>query len=267
MTTLSSPKKDKNRFGSSTRISILDIPFDKFIHKEAFSLVKAHLKNPNTKAFFIATPNPEMLLEARKNEYFKKTLQSTDLNIADGSGILLASKILGNPLPERVTGVDFMLSICRESVNMGAKIFLLGAQEGIAEKAKEKLEGQFPGISIVSTYSGSPDPINEQKICSLINESGADILFVAFGAPKQELWLARNLENLPKIKITMGVGGAFDFIAGVRKRAPVWMRKLWLEWLFRLIQEPKRLKRIFNATVKFPLVFLRNLYSNKRKQF
>lgn len=241
----------------SERIKILDIPFDHLTESEALAFV---LKKMQEKTTFVTTPNPEMLLEARKNLAFKKVLQETDLNIADGIGIIWASKMNQTPLPQRVTGVDLMQAICKK-VPASSKIFLLGAAEGIAEKVKDKLQSVRADLQVVGTYSGSADQNEEKNICNRIQLSGADIIFVAFGAPKQELWIARNLQHLKNLKLVMGVGGAFDFIAGKRKRAPVWIQKLWLEWLYRLIQEPKRIKRIYNATIKFPLVFL----TTKRK--
>ncbi len=244
----------------SSRIKILGIPFDHVTKSQALQRVIDHLKShakssEKTGTFFIATPNPEMLLEADRNKPFKKVLQTSHLNIADGIGILWASKVLKTPLPERVTGVDFMLEICAK-VGKERKIFLLGAKEGVAEKVQRILQSKIPGIHIVGTFSGSPAPGFEQEICTRVRASQAEILFVAFGAPKQELWLAKNLSNLPTIKVAMGIGGAFDFISGVRKRAPLGMQKMGLEWLFRLIQEPRRIKRIYNATVKFPFKFL-----------
>ncbi len=238
------------------KVKILDIPFANVNLQQALKTVLERLKKPLEKAFFIATPNPEMLLEARKNSEFKKILQKqTDLNIPDGFGIILASKLQKMPLAERVTGTDFMQALC-QNVPGGTKIFLLGAAPGVAKKTKNILEKKYKNIKIVGTHSGSPAPKEEKNICGRINESGAEILFVAFGAPKQELWLAKNLPYLSTIKVAMGVGGAFDFIAGARKRAPAWLQKCGLEWVFRLIQEPKRLKRIYNATVKFPVVLL-----------
>lgn len=235
------------------RIKILDIPFDRFTQEEALDFV---FKKMQEKTVFIATPNPEMLLEARKNPAFKKILQETDINIADGIGIIWASKMNRTPLPQRVTGVDLMQAICK-NVPISSKIFLLGAAAGVAEKVKDKLISARTDLQIVGTYSGSADPSEDKDLCERINQSGANILFVAFGAPKQELWIAQNLVHLKNLKLVMGVGGAFDFIAGKRKRAPKWMQKLWLEWLYRLIQEPKRIKRIYNATIKFPIVFLK----------
>lgn len=249
------------------KITILDIPFNKLTFDEAVQAVLSHIHSPQhlqSKPFFIATPNPEMLLEARKNAEFRSILQNTGLNIPDGVGIIWASKRLKSPLPQRITGVDLMQKICA-SVSKNTPVFLLGAAEGVAEKVKEKLTLKNPDLNIAETYAGSPAEKENEKIVNLINQSQAKILFVAFGAPNQELWIAKNLNKFKYLKIAMGVGGAFNFIAERRKRAPKWMQKLALEWLYRLIQEPKRIKRIFNATIKFPIVFLLNQRQKKHR--
>ncbi|MBP9718322.1 WecB/TagA/CpsF family glycosyltransferase, partial [Candidatus Gracilibacteria bacterium] len=232
----------------------------------------------------IVTPNPEMLLVAQHDPHFKETLNQAWLSIPDGIGILWAAQVMSKHhttrlgkilygvltlplllimprffkgiLPERVSGVDLMLELCAVSAEKKYRIFLLGAQEGVAEKVKTTLEKKYPHISIVGTHSGSPRIKDEEDIKDLIEKSRPDILFVAFGAPHQELWIARNLKDLPTVKIAMGVGGAFDFIAHIRKRAPKWMQKLGIEWLYRLIQEPRRIKRIFNAIIRFPFKVL-----------
>ncbi|PIR54803.1 glycosyltransferase [Candidatus Peregrinibacteria bacterium CG10_big_fil_rev_8_21_14_0_10_36_19] len=228
----------------------------------------------------ITTPNAEIILEAQKSEKFLTILNRSDLNIADGISLLWAAKyqeiskgkynlykiMLGtvsllsiifypkfihSVLPERVTGADLMDKICEEAgKRRHLRIFLLGGAEQIAEITKENLERKYPNINIVGTYS-CPHSENQKSI-ELIQKSNANILFVAFGAPKQELWISKNLKNIPRVKLALGVGGAFDFISQNKKRAPKWMRKTGLEWLFRLIQEPKRIKRIYNATIKFP---------------
>lgn len=244
------------------RVTILNVPFDAVTLQDALEMVLERLKKVERRPFFIATPNPEMLLEARKSLFFRQILQHTDLNIPDGFGIILASKFLRNALPKRVTGTDLMQKIC-ESATSSTKIFLLGAGEGVAENAKLELEKAYPQVKIVGTYSGSPDAEEEKRIQKMITLSEADMLFVAFGAPKQELWLARNLPHLPTVKVAMGVGGAFDFIAGIRKRAPMWMQKIGLEWLYRLIKQPSRIRRIYNATVVFPWIFLKSLLNKK----
>lgn len=248
---------------NQNRIKILDIPFDKITMEQAIKLVLAKLKKPNSKPFFIATPNPEMLLESRKNLEFKKILQSTDLNIPDGFGIILTSYLNSTPLPQRVTGTDLMQKICKECPS-ASSIFLLGAAEGIAAKAAIKLKENNPALTIAGTFPGSANPTAAPEIIKKINNSNAEILFVAFGAPKQELWLAHNLPHLKTVKVAVGVGGAFDFIAGVKRRAPKIMQKTGLEWLFRLIIQPSRIKRIYNAVIKFPIVFLISTHEAKR---
>jgi N-acetylglucosaminyldiphosphoundecaprenol N-acetyl-beta-D-mannosaminyltransferase len=244
------------------RVMIMDVPFDSLTNAEALALVLQKLAE-GTGHFFIATPNPEMLLEAKKNPEFRKILNGTDLNIPDGIGIMLASFLNRTPLKERITGTDFMQAICRQAPE-GTKIFLLGAAPGIAEKTAEILKKRFPQIKITGTLSGSPRPEEEISIREAINKSGAGLIFVAFGAPKQELWIARNLPHLHYVKVAIGVGGAFDFISGTVKRAPRWMRKLGLEWLYRLIKQPSRIVRIFNATVKFPLLFLASKFQKRK---
>ncbi len=234
----------------------------------------------------IITPNPEMVLEAQKNNKFLKVLNRSDLNIPDGIGILWASKYLKitensifksmkilklfwsllmiaiypryirSELPQRVTGADLMQKICKTCED--TKIFLLGADEGVAEQVKEILEKKHKKLNIVGTYAGSPKEKDEKGIRRMINDSEAQILFVAYGAPAQEMWIYRNLKKMPKVSVAIGIGGTFDYIAGVRKRAPGWMQKIGLEWLYRLLQQPKRIARIYRATVKFPVKILRH---------
>jgi len=234
---------------------------------------------------YIVTPNPEIILAAQKNHKFLSVLNKADFSIPDGIGILWASKYLAisknnkskivkitkwllslsaiaiyppyirEILPERVTGVDLMKSIIKQTKQ---PVFLLGAAPGIADKAAPALNSK----NIVGTYAGSPSEKESAKAIKKINNSAAKILFVAYGAPAQELWIARHLKNLKNIKIAVGVGGSFDFISGTKKRAPKSMQKLGLEWLYRIAQEPKRIKRIYNATVKFPLTILRTSFKN-----
>jgi N-acetylglucosaminyldiphosphoundecaprenol N-acetyl-beta-D-mannosaminyltransferase len=236
------------------RVIIMGIPFDKVTLESVLTLLLEKLADDSTRGFFVATPNPEMLLTARKNHAFKEILQKTHLNIPDGTGIIWAAKRNGTPLPERVTGTDLMQTLCRK-VTPDTRVFLLGAGHGIAEKAAHKLKEQ-KHINIVGTYAGSASPHDDLNLQKIINDARPDMLFVAFGAPAQELWLARNLPHLFTVKVAMGVGGAFDFIAGVRSRAPAWMRRVGLEWLYRLFQQPERIVRIFNATVRFPATIL-----------
>lgn len=258
-------------------IKIMDVRFNDVSMKETVDFVLN-----NEQKGYLCTPNPEMLLECQKNPKFLNILNKSLLNIPDGIGILWAAEQLSNKntkfkallelpfvalapnrfkkvLQDRVTGTDLVQEICKKAANTPLKIYFLGAAPGIAEIAAEKLEKKFHGLKICGTYAGSPAPKDTQEIINRINVLNPDILFVAYGAPKQEIWIQENLHKLPSVIKAIGIGGAFDFIAGRRKRAPKWMQKLGLEWLFRLIQQPARIKRIFNATVKFPIEIIKTL--------
>lgn len=268
---------------TSNKIEILDILFDQYSLEESSNLILKWLKEkqdplqnlndtknqvstkPHDKSSSkftgkqVVTPNPEILLEAQKNSKFKEVLNQAELSIPDGTGIILASKFKKEKLKQRVTGVDLMETVCQKIAKENLKVFLLGAAPGVAKKTKEVLENKYPGLAISGTYAGSPKKSEESKICEKINQSEAQLLFVAFGAPKQELWIYRNLKstkNLTNIKVAIGIGGSFDFISGRITRAPKWMQKIGLEWLYRLIKQPSRIKRIFNATIIFPWKFI-----------
>jgi N-acetylglucosaminyldiphosphoundecaprenol N-acetyl-beta-D-mannosaminyltransferase len=142
-----------------------------------------------------------------------------------------------------VTGSDGVPIIAERAAEKGWKLFFLGAAPGIADTAADILRERHPGLQIVGVYSGSPAPEEEDALVEMVNNSGADILFVAYGAPQQDKWIARNLPRL-QVSMAMGVGGAFDFIAGVIPRAPLWMQRFGLEWLFRLYLQPWRIRRI-----------------------
>jgi N-acetylglucosaminyldiphosphoundecaprenol N-acetyl-beta-D-mannosaminyltransferase len=276
------------------KVHILGVGFHKITFDQALTLLLQKLTQKRADhPFFVATPNPEMILESRKNEQFKKTLENTDLNIADGIGILWASyflkktakmkknfwinikwflslikvatssKKIRSVLPERVTGTDMMQALCQK-VTPETKIFLLGAGEGVAEIAAEKLQ-KIRKLNIVGTHSGNAGTQQEKNILNMINQAEPDLLFIAFGAPKQEFWIERNLPYLTTVKVVIGVGGAFDFISGMKKRAPKIFQKLGIEWLFRLIIQPSRWLRIFNATVKFPLLILKSAKAKPTK--
>lgn len=229
------------------RISILGIPVDALTREQAVQRIVGWLGMDTQR--HVATPNPEMLVAATRNAALADALKATDLNIPDGVGLLWAAKRAGTPLPQRVTGVDVMTDVCATSEG---PVFLLGAWGDTAERAAVALKKRNPRLRIAGTYAGSPASTEEQQIVDRINASGAKAVFVAYGVPSQELWIRRNLARMPGVRIAMGVGGAFDFLAGNRKRAPRWLQRIALEWLWRLMQEPSRLRRIFTATVVFP---------------
>jgi N-acetylglucosaminyldiphosphoundecaprenol N-acetyl-beta-D-mannosaminyltransferase len=154
-----------------------------------------------------------------------------------------ASRHLGQPLRERVTGQEMVERLAALAAQRGARIFFLGAREGIAERAAAALVARHPGLQIAGCYAGSPAAEEEEGIVARVNAANAQILFVAYGPPKQELWIARNAFRLQSVAIAMGVGGTFDTLAGIVPRAPEWMRRAGFEWTYRLLREPRRLRR------------------------
>lgn len=236
------------------RVIILGIPIDAVTLPEAVERLRAMALFG--KAHHVMTPNPEMLVRASHDPTFRLVLQRSALNVPDGAGLLFAARMLGEHLPARVTGVDLVEALVAEPDVQ--PVFFLGAAPGVAEKAAARLRGKHPALVIAGTFSGSPSPDDENSVINRINASGARTLFVAYGAPAQDVWIDRVLVKLPSVRIAMGVGGAFDFVAGVRLRAPRWMQRCGLEWVWRLLQEPSRIGRIWNAVIVFPLKVVRS---------
>jgi len=181
-------------------------------------------------------------MEARRNPEFAAVLEQADLCMPDGIGLLWAARRLGQTLPERVTGSDGVPMIAQAAAEHGWRLYLLGAAPGVAERAAEILAGCYPGLRVVGTYPGSPADADAPGIIARVRLAHPDILFVAYGAPKQDLWIAKHRDALA-VPVMMGVGGSFDFIVGVQKRAPRWMQRINLEWLYRLISQPWRWRR------------------------
>lgn len=190
----------------------------------------------------IATVNPEFLMKARRNRRFRMALQRVDLCIPDGIGVLWASRSRGCPLPERVTGSDLVPRLSAEAAERGWRVYYLGAAPGVAEQTASILRSRHPALQVAGCYAGSPDPAEAETIVARVRASRADLLFVAYGAPKQDLWLDAHLAETGAA-VGMGVGGSFDFIAGITRRAPRRIQRLGLEWLHRLVQEPWRWRR------------------------
>lgn len=241
--------------GWQDRITILGIPVDKITYKRWMQLIDQWVRN-GSRAYHVCTTNPEFVIIAQRDHNFRHILQRADLCVPDGVGLLWASRVLGTELPERVTGSDGTRVIAQHAAAKGWKLFFLGAAPGVAEKAAEILRSDYPGVQIVDCYDGSPRPEDEDAIVERVNASGADILLVAYGAPKQDAWIARNLPRL-QVRMAMGVGGAFDFIAGVIPRAPDNMQKYGLEWLYRLYKQPWRIRRMLRLPLFVGLVILR----------
>jgi len=242
-------------------MDVLGVRIDRVTHTELQHKIAEFLA---TTGHIVFTPNPEMLVDAQKDIYFKEVLNASDLNIADGKGIQLMT--LGKVT--RIAGTDTVMDICEYANKKGHSIFLLGTgEDAVLDKAKQNLVKLYPNCKIVGTHPGLRITqiekngrlvlqYNEQENNDMIADialASPDILFVAFGHAKQEKWIDEHIDQLPSVRLAMGIGGALDYISGSIKRAPKWMRALGLEWLFRLFVQPQRIGRILKATVVFPL--------------
>ncbi len=251
-------------------MNILGVRIDNYNLKQAEEKVCSFLEQKKQCKIF--TPNPEMLVHAQKDEYFKKVLNSGDINLCDGRGIQFVSK----EKLHRIPGSDFVHNLCSIAQDKELSVFILGgANQELAKKAGDNLKLKYPDLKVVGTYGGFllkdngeelKLNINENnKIIENIKNSRADILFVCLGMGRQEKWIYQNLYKMPSVKIVGGFGGTVDFLAGNIKRAPKWMRRSGLEWLYRLIKQPSRLPRIFNATIKFLFIYYFKLSFRPRR--
>jgi N-acetylglucosaminyldiphosphoundecaprenol N-acetyl-beta-D-mannosaminyltransferase len=221
-------------------LDILGIRVDDVTADETLALIEQFVaeRTPHQ----ICTVNPEFVMRARQDRAFRDVINNAALCLPDGVGLLWAARRLGLPLRERVAGSDMVGQIAARAAQLGWRLFLLGAAPGVADKAAEVLRSHCPGLNIVGTYPGSPSHEEESAIVERILQVRPEILLVAFGAPAQDVWIARNQPRL-QAPVAMGVGGSLDFIAGVAQRAPIWAQRLGLEWLHRLIREPWRWRR------------------------
>lgn len=231
-------------------IKILGVDIDKVSEKEALFLFANFLDGD--KCAQIITLNPEMLLETQKNSEFNRLIKESSLVFPDGIGLVYASKIVGSPLKERITGIDFTKKALELLSGKGGSAYFLGAKPGIAELAAKNISKEIPGLKIVGVRDGYFKEEDELRIVEEINESGADMLCLALGSPKQEFFANKYKDKL-KCKVAIGIGGSFDVWSGTLKRAPQFYIDHNLEWLYRLIQEPKRINRI----IKLPLFLLK----------
>lgn len=219
-------------------VEFAGVKVDNVTLKEALEKVKEFLSS--SQPHLIVTPNPEMIVAAQSDQELKQILNNADLRVPDGISMVVVSRILGNPLKERVTGIDLMLKITEMSAQQGFKIFLLGSKPGIVEDAAHTLISQYPNLLIAGTHHGYFG--DDSEVVQKIKNAKPDILFVGLGAGQQEKWLNCHLKDL-NIPVSMVIGGSLDIISGRKKRAPQWIQALYIEWLYRLIAEPDRWKR------------------------
>lgn len=222
-------------------INIAGINIDNISMEDAKKTIYEYILTDSNHAIY--TPNAEIMMDGIKSKKLNQVLNEADMLVADGAGVVLASKMLGKPVIEKVSGVDLVKNLLKSSAQKPIKFYLFGGKPGIAELANANIICDYPGAEIVGTRNGYFTESDEPEIINTINNSGADILLVCLGAPKQELWIHENKNKL-KVKACLGVGGTLDVLAGNVKLAPEFFRKNGLEWLYRLYKEPWRFKRM-----------------------
>ena len=231
------------------RVNILGVDVDAVTMAEAVDVVRRAM---DTRAgVMVATANAEMLMRATHDEELCRILNASALVVPDGAGTVWAARHLGHAMPERVAGYDLAQELLRCAPAEGRRVYFFGSAPGVAEKAKAKAEQLYPGIEIVGVRNGFFSPADNAAIIAEIRAARPDLLLVALGVPKQEKWIAAHLAELD-VPVAIGVGGTLDVMAGVMKRAPYWMQRAKLEWLFRGLMQPKRAGRLL-ALPKFVL--------------
>jgi N-acetylglucosaminyldiphosphoundecaprenol N-acetyl-beta-D-mannosaminyltransferase len=251
---------------------ILGVRLDTLDKRDILATVEQWFLTAKTHTLY--TPNPEMLVDASRNRSFQNILNRSDLNIADGFGVSLMS---GGTI-HRIPGIDLMQEICQLAEKAGQSIYLVGAGEGVAKKATDHLRAHFPNLLILGSSTGpmiSREPTChvqtssqqvDEAVIEEITRLHPSVVFVAFGHEKQEWWIDTHKTFFPDVRLMMGVGGSFDFLAGRVVRAPKVFSIIGIEWLWRLIQEPRRIGRIVKATIIFPILVLYSYLSKKEPQ-
>lgn len=239
------------------RVSVLGVRVDDVIWDEALARVDTFLQSG--KPHQIMTPNPEFIMLALHDAAFRALLDKVDLAPADGVGLQWAARLLGDRLRELVPGSELAYRLAQRGAPRNERWFLLGAAEGVAAAAGAELQRLYPGLVIAGAWSGSPAPAYDDEICSRIEAAmPVDVLLVAYGAPRQDMWIARNQPRL-QIPVTMGVGGTLDLIAGRNPHPPAIVKRLRLIWLFRLVTQPWRWRRQL-VLVRFVYLVLREAW-------
>lgn len=226
---------------------LLGTPVHRVTLTETLALLPQWMAEPRLHQ--ICTTNPEFVMAAQMDPQFRQILQQADLCLPDGIGLVWASRWLAwrrgeRPLPERIPGSELIYHLADLCAQHQWRLFLLGAAPGVADETARRLQSRYPALPIAGVYAGSPNPTENEAIVQRINDSHADLLLVAYGAPQQDKWIARNRQTLYTVRLALGVGGAFDFVTGKAVRAPRWVQQLGLEWLHRLLHEPWRWRRM-----------------------
>jgi N-acetylglucosaminyldiphosphoundecaprenol N-acetyl-beta-D-mannosaminyltransferase len=236
-------------------VDILGVRVDDVTYGEALARCAALVASGRPR--YVVTPNPEFVILARRDPEFRAILNAADLAIPDGGGLLLAARLLGRPLREQVRGTDLCYGLVERAAVEGWRVFLLGAAPGVAEAAARALSRRTPGLVLAGTFAGDGGPAGDAATRAAVRAAGrCDVLFVAYGAPRQERWIARNLPRLD-VGVAIGVGGVLDFMSGRVRRAPRLVRQAGLDWLFRLAIQPRRARRQLTTIPPFVVLALR----------
>lgn len=239
---------------SNKSVLIMDINFlnatrADFLNEHLFPRLNRQEKT------FVVTANPEIVMKAREDASYKQIIQSADYIVPDGAGILMAAKYMKQPLKERITGIELILDLLAYAQQQGLSCYFLGAKETVNEKAVSEMKNKFPDLRIAGHHHGFFD-LDDPAIVAAVVKSNADIVLVALGLPRQEKWITKHMDHFNK-GLFIGVGGSFDVLAGEVKRAPEFWIKLNLEWLYRLLKQPYRFKRILKVFAFMIRIFLR----------
>ena len=235
---------------SRERVNILGVGVHDCDERGAVAAIEGFLRERPAGLHQVCTVNPEFVMEARRNKPFRDLLNRVDLATPDGAGIVAAARLLGKPVRGRATGVQLVGHLARLSARDGYSLFLLGAQPGVADEAAEALRRRYGDVRLAGTFAGSPRDEDWPEIRSRLEAANPDVLLVAYGAPRQDLWIDLHSGELPpSVKVAMGVGGVYDYLSGRAPLAPAVMRRLGLEWLYRLVTQPWRWRRILRVFV------------------
>lgn len=243
------------------RIDIHGVKIHNVTMSEAVQLIQGWVEEESQLPRAVYTPNSEIVMQAQRNPEFKNILNSADLLVADGAGVVLASKLLKTPLKEKVSGIDLAKNLFRVFSGKNVSFYILGGQPGVAEMAAINLIAEYKKIKIAGYDHGYFKPEEENDVIQRINGVKPDIVLVGMGAPKQEYWINRNLYRL-NCKVLIGVGGSIDVFAGKVSLTPEFIRKAGFEWLHRLIREPRRIKRMMDLP-RFMILTLKKRFFGK----
>lgn len=226
------------------KVNILGVRFDRVRAAEAAERICGALRERGADEvpFRVVTPNPTMVMNASRNPELARALAGADLSVADGIGIVAAARRAGEPLPERVAGIDTGYAVLSYCAGASLRVFFLGGRAGVAERAAEKLREKMPGLTVCGTHDGFFPEERSGEVCREITGAGADLLIVCLGSPRQEIWAAQHKDDLRGVGAVMTLGGSFDVWAGLSVRAPRAVRRMRLEWAWRMLAEPRRMK-------------------------